>query len=344
MEKRSHPHAGATGAAGCKSVGADGCKSSGRRKSNLRQRRDARGSEAESAGGWSSAAAVQRIPHPASRSAPGPGKFGPHTVRTRLFQLRFLLWKNPATGSPASREMLPPGLYRLGGSRHRRVRVQGVAGSSPGSSRVERCPRDNVPRWAVLLWDGGVGVSPSMGTEGDPIQPPAVLSPQHSPRARAVLPCAPISAQEKHFRLQELTLRVCGHHVGPLLRALQHPAHAGSWKTSLLLQTPCLAGRPKKSLSLIFPALPDSTYCLGGDFFTTTTTPGCQGDLQEVGWGQARNSEQPLALNHRDEPCFGWLWWGHWRMLGIWRAHFGMHLVQPLRCDAGVSLAGPWWL
>lgn len=208
---------------------------------------------------------ASRTPHPAP--LPAPASLG-HTQYVRGFSSCDSCYgKTPQQALRHPGRCFPLGFIASGGSRHRRVRVQGVAGSSPGSSRVERCPQDNVPRWAVLLWDGGVGVSPSMGTEGDPIQPPAVLSPQHSPRARAVLPCAPISAQEKHFRLQELTLRVCGHHVGPLLRALQHPAHAGSWKTSLLLQTPCLAGRPKKSLSLIFPALPDSTYCLGGDFF-----------------------------------------------------------------------------
>lgn len=171
MEKRPGRHTGATG---CKSIGADGCKSSGRRKSNLRQRRDARGSEAESAGGWSSAAAVQRIPHPALLLA--PGSLG-HTQSVRGFssrfvpQLGFLLWKNPATGFPAPREMLPAGFYCLGWQ-------QAQEGTGEGDCRQLLWEQQDgaVPCWVVLfavLWGGGSRGEPQHGVGGGPHPSPA---------------------------------------------------------------------------------------------------------------------------------------------------------------------------
>lgn len=109
------PHSGATGVAGCKSIGADGCKSGGRRKSNLRQRRDARGSEAESAGGWSSAAAVRRIPLCSWPREVWATRSTYQAFPAGMFSAwDFLLWKNPATGFPAPREMHPAGFYCLG--------------------------------------------------------------------------------------------------------------------------------------------------------------------------------------------------------------------------------------
>lgn len=295
--------------AGCKSIGADGCKSSGRRKSNLRRRRDARGSEAESAGGWSSAAAVQRIPHPAL--LPAPGSLG-HTQYVRGFSSWDCCYgKTPQQAFRHPGRRFPLGFIAWGGSRHRRVWVKGIADSSSGSSRMERCPQHNEPCWVVLLaglWDGQSWGEPQHDAGGGtPSQPPssAVTSAQPRGRGSAALCTRPCSKRSILGSRNSLTGSV-GTTFAPHLRALQHPAHPGSWKSSLLLQTPCLAGRPKKSLSLIFPLLPDSTYCLGGDFFTTTT-PGSAGGGLGTGWHRAtgtRNSEQPPGVEPQGRHVF----------------------------------------
>lgn len=238
--------------AGCKSIGADGCKSSGRRKSNLRRRRDARGSEAESAGGWSSAAAVQRIPHPAL--LPAPGSLG-HTQYVRGFSSWDCCYGKTlqqAFRHPGRR--FPLGFIAWGGSRHRRVWVKGIADSSSGSSRWSGVP--NITSPAGLFCSrgsgmGGLGVNPSMMREEGPHPSPQQccdLSTASGPGQ--CCPVHPSLQQEKHFRLQELTHRVYGHHVCPPPQG--PPASSTSWQLEKLsAPANAMSGRETKEITVI---------------------------------------------------------------------------------------------
>lgn len=103
-----------------------------------------------------------------------------------------------------------------------------------------------------------------------------------------MLPCAPAPAGEKHFRLQELTDRVCGHHVCP---TAQGPPASNMSRQLENLSAPAnaMSGRETKEITVIdffLPCLTQPTALEEIAFATTITTrPGCQGDLQEAGLG-----------------------------------------------------------
>lgn len=150
-----------------------------------------------------------RAAHPALLPAPRTSGRTQHVrgfSSWNVLQLGFLLWKKPCDRLSAIPGDASQWVFTArGGSRHGRERVKGIAGSSSGGCRMERCPQHNVPCWAVLLWDGGFGVNPK---EGPHPSPPAVLG------AGAVLPWAPVPAAGEAFYAPGAH-RVCGHRVRP---------------------------------------------------------------------------------------------------------------------------------
>lgn len=202
-----------------------------------------------------------RAAHPALLPAPRTSGRTQHVrgfSSWNVLQLGFLLWKKPCDRLSAIPGDASPGFYCPGWQQARE-------GEGEGNCRqLLRGLQDGAvsPAQRALLGCSALGWGfwgePKRGT---PSQPPS------SARGRGSAALGSRARSRRSILCSRSSQGLWAPRSPPSLRALQHPPHPGGWKTSLLLQTPRLAGRPKKSLSLIFLPLPDSTYRLGGDFF-----------------------------------------------------------------------------